>query len=221
MIDIQKVTQKAIEQACKTEQLPDFNRKDAASLETLRKRNYPTNRGLKEYYGELPMLQSLISDKTSMLDIGTGNGLALAEIVEKNKCFAIGTGIRLIHNHSIVFSAAEGSFLPFKNDVFDLVTSVQGISWVPDQHKAIEEAVRVLKPGGYCLLNLIKFSASVEIWYGDEFWKSIDVDKQEFMREYDFREAISLPNTEMKVRKIPMEGRMYKHKYYVECIKLM
>ena len=219
MIDIEYVIQKAIERAQVTEQLPDFSRKDAALLETLRKRNYPTNRDMSSYFEELPMLQSLLTSETRVLDIGTGNGIALSEIASHYGCVVTGTGVSPIENNNIDFIVSEASSLPFKDTSFDVVISVHGISWAPNQIKAMKEAIRVLKPKSYCLVKLIKFSSSVEIWYGDEFWDGIGVDKQEFMREYDFHEDISVYNTDIKIHKFPMEDRMYKIKYYLECYK--
>ena len=55
MVDIDAVVKKATQKARETERLPDFNRRDAASLQTLRKRNYPTNRGMHDYFEELPV----------------------------------------------------------------------------------------------------------------------------------------------------------------------
>ena len=98
--------------------------------------------------------------------------------------------------------------------------SVHGISWAPDQKKAISEAVRVVKPGCYCLINLIRFSSSVAIWYGDEFWDEIGVDKTEFMMRYDFHEDMSIPGVRMNIMKIPVPEKMYREKFYMECCKL-
>jgi putative cell wall-binding protein len=65
------------------------------------------------------------------------------------------------------------------------VLSVHGVSWCPDQRAAIEECVRVTKPGGTILLSLISFSASVDIWYGDQFWLDAKIDPTEW-QEFDF-----------------------------------
>jgi SAM-dependent methyltransferase len=219
VVDIDTIIKKATQNACETERLPDFNRRDAASLQTLRKNNYPMNRGMHDYFEELPALKSLISADVRLLDIGTGSGAALKEMVRSYRCTAVGTGICPIKDNGIDFAVAEASSLPFPDNSFDLVVSVHGISWAPNQIAAIKEATRVLRPNGYCLLNLIKFSSSVAIWYGEEFWDDLDVDVREFMAEFDFRETVTIPNVDIKVISIPMEDRMYKVKYYLECFK--
>jgi SAM-dependent methyltransferase len=220
MIDINKVIKKAVERARKTEQLPPFSKVDASSLESLRSRNYPTNRNMNDYFDELPLLQSLLTSDVEVLDIGAGNGIAIEEIANRYQCAVVGTGIEAIENSCINFVIAEASALPFSDNSFVLVISVQGISWAPDQKRAISEAVRILRPGCYCLINLIRFSSSVAIWYGDEFWDEIAVNKNEFMTLYDFHEDMNIPGVEMEITRIPVPEKMYKEKFYIECRKL-
>ncbi len=220
MIDINKVIEKAVERAYKTEQLPRFSKEAAASLASLRSRNYPINRDMNAYFDELPRLQSLLSADVEVLDIGAGNGIAIEEIARQYQSTVTGTGIRAIENNRISFTIAEASSLPFADRSFDLVISVHGISWAPDQKKAINETIRVVRPGGYCWINLIRFSSSVAIWYGDEFWEEIGVDKMDFMAQYDFHEDMSIPDVRMRITKIPVPEKMYQEKFYIECCKL-
>ncbi|MBT3274230.1 MAG: class I SAM-dependent methyltransferase, partial [Spirochaetales bacterium] len=123
MVDIDTIIKKATQNACETERLPDFNRRDAASLQTLRKNNYPMNRGMHDYFEELPALKSLISADVRLLDIGTGSGAALKEMVRSYRCTAVGTGICPIKDNGIDFAVAEASSLPFPDNSFDLVVS--------------------------------------------------------------------------------------------------
>jgi ubiquinone/menaquinone biosynthesis C-methylase UbiE len=44
--------------------------------------------------------------------------------------------------------AADACALPFPPDSFDVVYLVEALGEIPDQHKALGEAKRVLKPGG-------------------------------------------------------------------------
>ncbi|MEM7801363.1 MAG: class I SAM-dependent methyltransferase, partial [Chloroflexota bacterium] len=43
--------------------------------------------------------------------------------------------------------------LPFKSASFDGVTSLETIEFFPKPHEAIEEMVRVLKPGGFLMIT--------------------------------------------------------------------
>jgi SAM-dependent methyltransferase len=49
---------------------------------------------------------------------------------------------------SVVFSAADMCALPFVAGAFDAVTCRFGVMFVPDVRQALQEAARVLKPGG-------------------------------------------------------------------------
>ena len=70
MVNIQSVVKMAIEKTRETEQLQTCYRNICASLDRLRKRNYPTNRGVQAYFTELPLLPSLLSENVRLLDIG-------------------------------------------------------------------------------------------------------------------------------------------------------
>jgi SAM-dependent methyltransferase len=48
---------------------------------------------------------------------------------------------------------AEVNHLPFDNDRFDVVVSESVLAFVDDKRRAIDELVRVTKPGGYVGLN--------------------------------------------------------------------
>lgn len=79
------------------------------------------------------------------------------------------------------FICGDATALPFEDHSFDAVTMFDLIEHVPDDQKAIAEARRVLKPGGYLLL-----STPNENWrfpyYG--FMKSICPDESEVMAEW-------------------------------------
>jgi ubiquinone/menaquinone biosynthesis C-methylase UbiE len=48
---------------------------------------------------------------------------------------------------------ADACFLPFNNSVFDAVSLFSTIEHIPNQKRALREAIRVLKPGGYLVMQ--------------------------------------------------------------------
>ncbi len=51
------------------------------------------------------------------------------------------------------FVCGDATNLPFENESFDAVTMFDLLEHVPDDGRAIEEAFRVLRPGGYLLVS--------------------------------------------------------------------
>jgi ubiquinone/menaquinone biosynthesis C-methylase UbiE len=54
----------------------------------------------------------------------------------------------------LTFSQADGCALPFKDREFDAIVCQYGVMFFPDKVKAMQEARRVLKPGGTYLFNV-------------------------------------------------------------------
>lgn len=79
------------------------------------------------------------------------------------------------------FICGDATALPFENQSFDAVTMFDLLEHVPDDRKAISEALRVLRPGGFILI-----STPNENWrfpyYG--FMKFICPDEAEVMDEW-------------------------------------
>lgn len=79
------------------------------------------------------------------------------------------------------FVCGDATALPFENESFDAVTMFDLLEHVPDDCKAISEALRVLRPGGFILI-----STPNENWrfpyYG--FMKSICPDEADVMAQW-------------------------------------
>ncbi len=94
----------------------------------------------------------------NVLDLGTGTGelaLNLARNAEHSRVWAsdisfemIAAGKRKPGTQAIRFSQADALRLPFPDGAFDTVVSAFLMRNLPDQRLAIEEQIRVLKPGG-------------------------------------------------------------------------
>ena len=95
------------------------------------------------------------SDK--ILEVGCGQGIYLKRIVTTYGASGVGVdvsrqSINFAKHHwadkRLKFSLADGIRLPFKQNFFDKVMSFDVLEHIKDQKQAINEMVRVLKPGG-------------------------------------------------------------------------
>ncbi len=110
-----------------------------------------------------------------VLDVACGSGTA-ALVAERRYCEVTGldyvpelisrAAIRAEANgQQAEFVVGDAQQLPFPDDHFDLVMSVYGVQFAPDQKKAAGEMIRVCKPGGtIALAGPVPFG-----WSGDLF----------------------------------------------------
>ncbi len=119
-----------------------------------------------------------IEEGDAVLDLGTGAGYALRALNERG----IGRGVGLdgapeMARNARAYAAEEGaenlSFvvgdfdeLPFADDAFDHVFSMEAFFYAADPGAALSELARVLKPGGtfFCAVNYFAESTHTERW---------------------------------------------------------
>lgn len=89
-----------------------------------------------------------LGNAATALELGCGEGFQL-NLLRKHfdRVFAIDPERRPAHTSGFVRSTAEA--LPFPDEFFDLVFSCCVLEHVASRPRTIEEAVRVLRPGGY------------------------------------------------------------------------
>jgi SAM-dependent methyltransferase len=106
------------------------------------------------------LLEPIADRPRQVLDAGCGTGAGLLWLQQYGQV----TGIDL-SAEALAFCRERGltglvhgtvEALPFANGSFDLVTSFDVLyhQWVEDDHRALAEFHRVLRPGGYLLLRL-------------------------------------------------------------------
>ncbi len=110
-----------------------------------------------------------------VLDVACGSGTA-ALVAERRYCEVTGLDYvpELIeraetraraNGQSIDFCVGDAQDMPFPDDSFDVILSVYGVQFAPDQARAARELIRVCKPGG-----TIGLAGPIpEGWSGDWF----------------------------------------------------
>ena len=101
-----------------------------------------------------------------VLDVGCGIGVTASLLAKKHGCRVVAVDIskKMIGwaketakgektEEKIEFAVAGAEGLPFKNNTFDAVICESVLAFVKDKQKAVDEFVRVTKPGGYVGIN--------------------------------------------------------------------
>lgn len=172
----------------------------------LKKYKYPFSRNLNSYKKKLPDLEVSLKNNISILDIGAGNGIATGEIQKQYNAEITATGLTSNTECSVPFVIASSSDLPFPDNSFDLVISVQAISWEFEQQRAIREVFRILKPGATALLYFTLFSFSVEHYWGEDIWDEIGITKREYI-PLEFDPSMRLPDDiQLSVKKTALRN---------------
>ncbi len=109
-------------------------------------------RGLRLYFFKLLNIQQM----GKILDMGCGTGALLPDLQSLSPADIFGSDI--LEEHLLVaqqtcpecyLNNADVHHLPYPNDIFDMVLSHYFLMWVGNPAKALEEMIRITKPGGY------------------------------------------------------------------------
>ena len=102
-----------------------------------------------------------------MLELGCGTGQWTEYFIKKG--FKL-TGIdisdemlKFAHSKSLNadFLKADSSQIPFDDNSFSAVSSITMLEFVEDQNKVLQEAYRVLKPGGWLILGCLNANSEL------------------------------------------------------------
>ena len=107
-----------------------------------------------------------------VLDIGAGDG-TVAELIAprcaRYVCIDVSTQLlsaasqRLLHLPSVSLVRADMHALPFTSERFELVLSFNVLAYAEDPGRALDEAVRLVKPGGELVLVTLHKHESMDI----------------------------------------------------------
>lgn len=107
----------------------------------------------------LPLVRGLAG-----LDIGCGEGSNTRQLARLGaKMYAVDIAPTFIRHAQaaeaadplgIVFSIGDGTSLPFPAQIFDFAVAFMSLMDIPDQARALSEAERVLRPGGFLQFSI-------------------------------------------------------------------
>jgi 2-polyprenyl-3-methyl-5-hydroxy-6-metoxy-1,4-benzoquinol methylase len=118
----------------------------------------------------------------TILDIGCGSGRHTSAAYQCHGITVIGADLnhedlkqarkRLLFHEQLgehgggtwALSAADITCLPFKDDRFDLIICSEVMEHIPDQHGAVREMVRVLKPGNTLVVSVPRYWPESLYW---------------------------------------------------------
>lgn len=94
--------------------------------------------------------------ESKVLDVGANSGEVIKLIQEKRKCVCFGIDVSEIavskaREKGLPVEIGDAENLPFKDEEFDVVLMMEVLNHIHDPLKALQEAVRVLKPEGILL----------------------------------------------------------------------
>jgi len=103
-----------------------------------------------------------IDQGTYVLDVGCGVGMTPCYLANRYDCRVVGVDIhesmidrsnerarRQGLEDQVKFRVADAQNLPFEDNLFDIVIGESVIAFVADKQRAVNQYVRVTKPGGY------------------------------------------------------------------------
>ena len=127
--------------------------------------------GLTKQIGGIRATEELIElchidEGKYVLDVGCGVGVTPCYLAKRYGCRVVGVDIseKMIERSReraksegvearVEFRVADVQDLPFEDDLFDVVIGESVIAFPADKQRAVNECVRVTKPGGYVGLN--------------------------------------------------------------------
>jgi malonyl-CoA O-methyltransferase len=110
----------------------------------------------------LALLEAAAPDARRVLDVGAGTGALLARLVAARPGLSaaaidLAPGMCAATRRAAPLArvtAADAEALPFRDASFDLVVTTSTLQWLPRVAPALEEARRVLEPGGVLCVAL-------------------------------------------------------------------
>ncbi len=141
---------------------------------------------LKNEFIKLPSKLSRILERKefgNVLDVGSGTGfmyMVLSRSIHFRNFYMLDISIGMLklakERFKALFVNGNALSMPFKDGSFDLITVNSVLHHLPDVKAFMDEARRVLKKGGYLILNHepnLEFSKHTFLWYQSRFLQQL------------------------------------------------
>lgn len=106
----------------------------------------------------LQFMSGIVPKDAQILDVGCGTGKGQDSFSQFGLVYGVdysNEALEFCKERGLTrIARADAEALPFQSDTFDMVVSLDTIEHVPDDYKAVSEIRRVLKPGGYFVMNV-------------------------------------------------------------------
>jgi SAM-dependent methyltransferase len=145
---------------------------DLLELTARAERSHFWFRGFRSFL--TPVLTALAAGRRDLriVDCGAGTGHNLALLTPFGRAVGFDLSPSGLSRARIpLLLRADITRIPLRSDTFDLATSFDVLQCVPDDHGAVREMARVVRPGGHVVLTL----AALELLRGDhaEVWAEV------------------------------------------------
>lgn len=173
---------------------------------------YKVGKKLQSWRPQFSIIVSLVKEKSSVLDIGCGDGILAERLARIKKCKVVGidldeTAVKELKRSGVkgrVHDIDEG--IPFKNKSFDYVIMSDVLQYLKKPNFVISEALRVGKsfivyfPNfGFWIYRLMFLTGKIPklALFGHEWWES------QLTRMFSYNDFLKLPSLKKtRIKKI-------------------
>ena len=107
------------------------------------------------YQDEVKTAKALVGNRTNGLEIGIGSGKFALPMGIEVGIEPSGQMRKIAQSKGLTVIDAVAEDLPFEAETFDYAAMITVVCFVDDLPKALEEAYRVIKSGGFVLIGLV------------------------------------------------------------------
>lgn len=164
------------------------------------------------YESELQAVKELLPKSGNGIEVGVGSGRFAAPLGIKLGLDPSRNMGRIAKKRGIKLIEGVAESLPFPDSHFDFILMVTTICFLDDVEKALNEANRVLKPGGFLIIGFIDAESSLGKFYEEirsesEFYKYarfhsveevISLMKNANFQDFCFRQTLFQPSDKIK-----------------------